>query len=163
MASKSRRLHAESAMKLPRQILLSIIPAVLLTVTSVSNASDHDSLGGNLEGSWTHDSPERDSGLPLASLSLRLRVEGTRISGEYCYIYNYGRKIDCPDDHANNLHGKLSTDLSRANVRVHSVFSDVDFNASIRLVGKTLEFISESSDEMTFPHPSTAILHRSGK
>jgi len=142
----------------------SIASLLLLALTFVSplNAREGRLLNSGISGIWAFTTKERKNGVPLGFLSLRLNVINLKVTGTYCYVWNFGKKIDCPDDGEENIQGVLADDLGSASIRVHSLYADQDFKASLRLLGNTLEFNTTSTpnDDRFFSAGDALLIRR---
>ena len=60
----------------------------------------------DFSGEWSGVVENHDSSV-YSTLNLKLKQEGEKLTGVYCYITRNGNRIDCPDDNANNLQGSV--------------------------------------------------------
>lgn len=59
-------------------------------------------------GSWNTEGEPNAQGVPITSFSIQVIEANERIVGEYCYISNYGNRIDCDNAFSGHYIGKNS-------------------------------------------------------
>jgi hypothetical protein len=113
-------------------------------------------------GRWERESLSEDGAPPasLLSLDLERNKNGDRIAGTHCYIYNQGRRIDCPDEDEENVEGVLAADETSARLRIRSSFADAEFAAIVSIEGEQLRFTLISSKGQSYPAPENVKLSR---
>lgn len=137
-------------------------PYLILFVLFFSCNDQHNNIRGQkpgrpmeLEGNWAYEKP--DSTLTFV---LALKQLGDSVYGNYCAIYQAGRRIDCSDDTLEiNIRGKILSDS--ALVYFESFFGATDGIASLKKNGNKLiwQIIQEPRGESYYAPPD-AVLHR---
>src|SRR5262245_25245734 len=104
------------------------------------------SVDGNehITGSWNWIGPSRDADdVPEATLSLNVRMRGSRVYGSSCYIHSFGNRIDCPmqmDDC--NLSGTYNN--GQAEVIIRYEYLGTDHAAKLVIDDDKLKLTSET-------------------
>lgn len=81
------------------KILKVAIAFFLVTMTEIANASPlMKSFSG--EWDWT-DAPDSQT------FSMKLKIQGNQLVGQYCAVSQNGQKTDCDDEKNPNIHGEL--------------------------------------------------------
>jgi hypothetical protein len=93
-----------------------------------TNSQSEPAFDGEWTGEFGNDS----------TLTLRLAESGNRITGSYCYIFQKGNRIDCPEDDERNLSGTIAG--NRANVEFNSSFGGPGGRAVLEIKGSEMEW-----------------------
>lgn len=65
-------------------------------------------LGSSFAGAWSY-AEKDDNNITRETLTLSLIDRNGDLAGTYCFISNYGRKIDCPDAGDINVRGVVDS------------------------------------------------------
>jgi len=132
-------------MKIASQAIILLSLLGLLTAP-FAHAKDDDE---KIYGEWLYEATQMTDGVPQSQLSLTLRHSEGKLVGQYCYISNYGRRIDCPDDDEINVQGAVNQDNESATIHIDSTFQRGDARAVVRVVDNRLRFVIDQKSSMT--------------
>ncbi len=78
------------------------IPHYALGIVLLSCSVQLHAAPPSLLGSWSAQGPSNAQHIPIHQFNINIHQANQNISGEYCYISQYGNRIDCD----NTFHGK---------------------------------------------------------
>lgn len=131
-------------------------------VLSACTATRADPVPPGLAGSWEEETLRPGSEVPYSVLTVDLRVSGPNLTGSYCFVTRFGRKIDCDPEGGDNLDGVIHPDGS-ATVSFESSFGATGGKAVLRPRGDKLEWTTvERPTDGDFYGPESALLQRIG-
>ncbi|MGD8164532.1 hypothetical protein [Pantoea sp. FN0307] len=92
------------------------------------------SFDNSFNGRWSGEVSGKDNQNPESTMSLWLKENNGIVTGQYCLIYNYGKRIDCTDDDEINIAGYVIGE-NRAIINFDTWFNEKGGKAEISLQG----------------------------
>ncbi|QXE07346.1 hypothetical protein BJG93_36390 (plasmid) [Paraburkholderia sprentiae WSM5005] len=112
-----------------------------------------------ISGSWTATENPFGKAEPMSVFDLKLHIIAGVVRGQYCYVTQYGNKIDCDPSDNENISGFISG--SKARVTFFSFFGGTNGVAEITMAGGRLTWRVVKSPDGEFYGPLRATLSRS--
>lgn len=110
-------------------------------------------------GRWITQGESNAEGIPISSFSLHVTEANQQITGEYCYISNYGNRIDCDNAFTGKKIGKNSY-----SVQFDSQFGGVNGRATLQLKQQKLYWtLVQAPQHGDYNIAQTAVLSKEGK
>lgn len=109
-------------------------------------------------GSWITQGETNAQGVPMTSFNLHVIEANQKITGEYCYISNYGNRIDCD----NAFTGKKIAD-NHYLIQFNSQFGGVNGRATLQLKQQKLYWtLRQAPQQGDYSIAQTAVLSKEG-
>lgn len=140
--------------------LNAIAIAAVCIALSACTATKAGPVPSGLAGSWEEETLRPGSEVPYSVLTVELRVSGAELTGSYCFVTRFGRKIDCDPESGDNLDGVIHPDGS-ATISFDSSFGATGGKAELKPRGDELEWTTvEPPTGGDFYGPESARLQR---
>lgn len=126
---------------------------------AINNPKQATSINTSRLGSWSAEQFDQDN-KPLSVFSVDItQLSATYIAGSYCYVSNYGRKIDCDNDFV----GKRQQD-NKYLISFNSSFDNIKVTASLKFDNNSLAWqLSDYPKEMTVALPKDRVLTKNSE
>ena len=126
---------------------------------AINNPKQAASINTSRLGSWSAEQFDQDN-KPLSVLSLVIRqLSTTHIAGSYCYVSNYGRKIDCDNDFVGNRQQD-----DKYLISFNSSFDNMKVTASLKFDNNSLVWqLLDYPKEMTVALPKDRVLTKNSE
>ena len=140
-------------------VKVAVAVAAALAGCGLTGGGLHGAPPSDLAGVWEVVTIHSGRDTPYSVLTIELRVRGDEVSGRYCFILDYGNRIDCDPASGENFQGRLSGNGRSAHVSFQSFFGGGPGQATLNLRDSVLLWtVTVTPDGGLYPGPMQAKL-----
>lgn len=140
-------------MKARTSIVALLVPFIYFSSSTIAYAMSI------FNGTWAGISNPEKKSIPLSVFTIHLRQQAGTITGSYCYVTQYGKKIDCDEGDAKNINGKINSN-NNAKIEFYSFWGGAGGLATISVKGNELTWVVTKAPDGEFYGPMQYTLQK---